>query len=72
MDRICLLEVPVETEVDLQMAYCKQTRCVVIQLAMNSVCPINLMAVPLTRRCSVLERLLCFGKFLADCGLSAF
>jgi len=32
MDRIWLLLVPVETEVDLQLL---QTRCVVIQLAMN-------------------------------------
>jgi len=32
MDRIRLLLLPVETEVDLQLL---QTRCVVIQLAMN-------------------------------------
>jgi len=32
MDRIWLLQVAVETEVDLQLL---QTRCVVIQLAMN-------------------------------------
>jgi len=32
MDRIWLLLVPVETDVDLQLL---QTRCVVIQLAMN-------------------------------------
>jgi len=36
MDRICLLLVPVETEADLQIQYCKQARCVVIQLAVSS------------------------------------
>jgi len=69
MDRIWLLLVPVETEVDLQLL---QTRYVVIQLAMNRSRRVSvvltLMAILLTWRISVLARFFCFGKFLVGCG----
>jgi len=58
-----MLPVPTGTEVDQKLL---QTRCVVIQLAMNRSRPVSvaltLMAVLLTQRCSVLERFFCFWK----------
>jgi len=71
MDGTWLLVVPIKTEVRIQLL---QTRCVVIQLAMNRSRRVSvvltLMAV-LMQRCSVLERSFCFGKFLVGCGSSA-
>jgi len=64
-----LLLAPVETEVDQKLL---QRKCVVIQVARRVSVVLPLMAVLLTQRYSVLERIFCFGKFLVGCGSSAF
>ena len=70
MDIICLLLVPDETEVNLQIL---QTNKVCSDSTRNekvkmSVCPINFDGTSANGRCLVLERFFCFGKFLVDCG----
>jgi len=65
VDGTWLLLVPVKTAIDFQIL---QTRCVVIQFLMNRSRPVsaalNLMAVPPTQHCSILERS-CFGTLNA-------